>query len=248
MIRFRAPHLALLCVATAAGMTACDWMPGKPDPKNAHRPPTEITDFHTLITKNCQGCHGLGNNVGPMIALNSQTFLNLIPEQELRNVIVNGVKGTRMPAFSIANGGGLTDEQIDILVKGILAEKKPLDPAAGPLPPFAGPLGDVARGQGLFAVNCGRCHGVDGKGTPIAGSVVNPAYLGMVSNQYLRTVVISGRPELGMPDFHGFLPGRSLSGEDVSDIVAWLVSHRTNEFGQPLSQVPANPATPATVP
>jgi mono/diheme cytochrome c family protein len=135
-------------------------------------------------------------------------------------------------------GGGLTDEQITILVNGILAGKKPLDPAAGPLPAYAAPLGNPASGQAVFAVYCASCHGAGGNGGTKAGSVIDPAYLGLVSDQYLRTVTIAGRPEFGMPDWHGYIPGKSMSDQEVSDVVAWLVSNRKNEFGQPIAAEP----------
>lgn len=53
--------------------------------------------------------------------------------------------------------------------------------------------------------------------------------------EYLRTLVLAGRPELGIADFQTVIPGRPLSDGDISDIVAWLISQRKNEFGQPLS-------------
>jgi hypothetical protein len=48
----------------------------------------------------------------------------------------------------------------------------------------------------------------------------------MVSDQNLRTTVIAGRPEMGAPDWRGNVAGKPMSPEDVSDVVAWLVSQR----------------------
>ena len=62
---------------------------------------------------------------------------------------------------------------------------------------------------------------------------IHPAYLGLVSDQYLRTIVIAGR-DLGCPDFQNRVSGRPMSGEEISDVVAWLASQRKNEFGEPL--------------
>ena len=114
-----------------------------------------------------------------------------------------------MPAFAISAGGQLTDPQIDALVTGIVAWKDPAALPAEPIPAYAGSLGDVASGAEAFGVYCGSCHGADGKGGEKAGSVVNPKYLGMVSDQYLRTVTIAGRPELGCPDFARIFVGRA---------------------------------------
>jgi hypothetical protein len=54
-----------------------------------------------------------------------------------------------------------------------------------------------------------------------------------VSDQYLRTIVICGRPDLGAPDWRGNLPGTPMSRQDVADVVAWLAAQRTMTPGQP---------------
>ena len=56
---------------------------------------------------------------------------------------------------------------------------------------------------------------------------MDPSYLALVSDQYLRTTVVAGRADLGMPDWRGFIAGRALSPEEISDVVAWLVTKRT---------------------
>ena len=58
------------------------------------------------------------------------------------------------------------------------------------------------------------------------GSIVDGSYLALVSNQSLRTTVIAGRPDRGHPDWRHCVPGEALSGAQVSDVVAWLVSQR----------------------
>lgn len=136
-----------------------------------------------------------------------------------------------MIAFSEEHGGSLTEKQIDVLVEGISAWAK--GPPSGTLPAYSGPLGNAAQGATVFSTFCASCHGADGKGAK-AGSVVHPAYLGLVTNQYLRTIVIAGRNDLGCPDFKSRVPGTPMSEQDISDVVAWMVSHRTNEFGKPL--------------
>jgi hypothetical protein len=46
-------------------------------------------------------------------------------------------------------------------------------------------------------------------------------------------MVIVGRPDLGAPDFRGNLPGRAMSSDEVSDVVAWLSAQRPQVAGQP---------------
>ena len=206
---------------------------GKPKPDSKWKPASETTDFATLYRQNCIGCHGLGQVVAGSIAMDNPAYLQVVPRGTLLDVISDGISVTAMPGFSAAAGGTLTGDQIKILVNGILAKKaaKP----QGPLPPYAANLGDPARGAFVFDAACATCHGKNGSGSDKAGSVISPAYLGLVSNQYLRTIVIAGRPDLGCPDFAGRTPGKPMADADIADVTAWLVSNRKNEFGKPLA-------------
>jgi hypothetical protein len=55
-------------------------------------------------------------------------------------------------------------------------------------------------------------------------AVTEPSYLSLVTDQHLRTVTITGMPQLGMPDWRN--NNKPLSDADVTDIVAWLSSQR----------------------
>lgn len=229
--------ILLFCVFLIAG---CDWMPGKPKLSAKWQPPTAVSDFTALYNGNCLGCHGAGGVVSGSIAMDNPTYLSVVPRDALRRATQKGISGTAMPAFSISSGGTLTDTQVEILVNGILA-KKPTA-VSGSLPAYSAAPGDVTRGSAVFAAACASCHGADGAGGDKAGSVVSPAYLGLTSDQYLRTIVIAGRPDLGCPDFSNRIPGRAMTEEEIADVTAWLVSNRKNEFGQPL--VPPAPSQP----
>jgi mono/diheme cytochrome c family protein len=205
-------------------------MPGKPKPESRWRPPTALTGFTTLYRKHCLACHSDSAAPSASIPMNHPVYLNILPPDTLRRVIANGIPGTAMPNFSQETGGPLTDEQIGILADGILAWKTRVLP--GPLPAYSAPPGDVARGARAFATFCASCHGADGTGGP-RGSVVEPACLGLVTDQYLRTVIIAGRPDLGMPDWRGHAPGKPMSDQDIADVVAWLASHRVTPTPQP---------------
>lgn len=213
----------------------CEWMPGRPTKADDYVAPGDVVDFGKLYSQNCRGCHGHGGEPAGSIALDNPTYLAVVPEDVLRAVIANGVPGTAMPAFSQDNGGTLNDKQIDVLVSGIKAWARPGSAPAG-LPPYAGALGDPAAGAEVFSIFCASCHGADGRGVKdMAGSVIDPAYLGLTSNQYLRTIVIAGRNDLGCPDFASRIPGRPMTESQIADVVAWLASNRKNEFGQPLA-------------
>jgi mono/diheme cytochrome c family protein len=226
-------RLFLAC-ALAAAVTGCDNMPGKPDPKvDKWHPPQAVTDFQALYKENCQGCHGQGSQISGSFSLDNPVYLSVLPAEVLRSVIANGVPGSAMPGFAQANGGMLTDAQIDILVQGILAWA-PKPPLPGPLPPYAAAPGDAAAGQAVFAAYTASVEKAAGPGVVAGGFYANPAFLGLVSDQYLRTLILAGRPELGIPDFRTALNGQPLSDQDIADVVAWLISQRRNEFGQPL--------------
>ena len=204
---------------------------GKPKLDSKWKPASETTDFATLYRQNCIGCHGLGQVVAGSIAMDNPAYLLVVPRGTLLDVISDGIPSTAMPGFSAAAGGTLTGDQIELLVNGIVA-KKPAKPQS-PLPPYAANLGDPTRGAAAFNAACATCHGKNGGGSGKAGSVVSPAYLGLVGNQYLRTIVIAGRPDLGCPDFLNRMPGHPMTSADVADVTAWLVSNRKNEFGKP---------------
>jgi cytochrome c oxidase cbb3-type subunit 3/ubiquinol-cytochrome c reductase cytochrome c subunit len=48
-------------------------------------------------------------------------------------------------------------------------------------------------------------------------------------------MVITGRPELGAPDWRANASGRPMSNQEVTDVVAWLASRRVANPGQPYS-------------
>ena len=225
------PVRCAFAVVLGALLSGCEWMPGKPTRAQQWQAPHDIVDFNKLYAENCRGCHGAQGEISGAIALDNPMYLAVVPRDTLRTIIANGVAGTAMIGFSEEHGGPLTEKQIDVLVEGISAWAK--NPPSGELPAYSGSLGDAGQGATAFATYCASCHGAEGNGGK-AGSVVHPAYVGLVSDQYLRTIVIAGRHDLGCPDFQNRVPGKPMSEEEISGVVAWLVSHRTNEFGQPI--------------
>lgn len=225
----------LLLLGCCALLGGCDWMPGKPvAARDKWKPPTAVVDFKTLYTENCLGCHGDGQTISGALSLNNPIYLAVVPKEVLRQVIAGGLPGTKMPPFGTAQGGLLTEQQIDILVEGILAWKQPV-PSDAPLPPYAAPPGDPAAGGVLYRAYREALAKNGGARMLEQDFMANPAFLGLVSDQYLRTLILAGRPELGIPDFRSVLPGHPLSNEDIANLVAWLISQRENEFGHPVS-------------
>jgi cytochrome c oxidase cbb3-type subunit III len=230
----RQPILVIVAIVALAAGIGCSSAPGRPGKDSEVVPPNQIVDFKLLYGQNCAGCHGTDGKGGAAIALADPLFLAIADDSVIRHVAANGVSGTSMPAFAQSAGGMLTDKQIDAIVTGIRACAKPDVFRDTTLPPYAAQVaGDPKRGAAAYQTYCSSCHGADGRGGNKASSIVEGSYLALVSNQYLRTTVIAGRPELGAPDWRGDVEGRPMSAQEISDVVAWLSAHRTQFPGQP---------------
>jgi cytochrome c oxidase cbb3-type subunit III len=213
-----------LLAAALAVLTACS-SDHDPVEEQVVRP-NMIVDFNFLYSKNCAGCHGPDGKGGVAIALADPVYLAIADDAIITRVATNGVPGTSMPAFAQHSGGMLTDDQVAVITKGIRAWAKPDAVHDTPPPHEAKTPGDAKRGEAAYEMYCSSCHGAGGRGGTKGSSIVDPAYLSMVSDQNLRTTIIAGRPEIGAPDWRGNLAGKAMSPDDVSDVVAWLASQR----------------------
>ena len=223
--------------------TGCDRMRGRPGPESGVVRPDEVLAFSTLYQDNCSACHGENGKNGAAISLANPVFVAIAGESNLREVVAKGVHGKLMPAFARSAGGTLTDQQVTALVQGIIHQWGAPDLLAGKNPPpyAATAQGDAVRGQQTFAVFCARCHGETGAGGNMkdrngssnrVGSIVDPAYLALISDQGLRSITIAGRPDDGMPDWRSDT-AEPLTDQQITDIVTWLASKRIANPGQP---------------
>ena len=193
-------------------------------------------------TQNCAGCHGAGGRLGAARPLNDPLYLAFVTDDAMRQAISKGCAGTNMPAFSEQAGGHLTDQQIDLLVTGMRAHwSRPDDFKGVELPRYSiesssaatnndvsaktSQNGDASRGAATYKTFCASCHGTNGDGGS-AGSIVDPNFLSLVSDQGLRTTVVVGRADMGKPDWRGNAPGHPMSAQEIDDVVAWLAARR----------------------
>jgi len=224
----RSPIIALFALALSLmAICACNNAPGRPVADSEAVRPNEVLNFDTLFQQNCAGCHGEQGKGGAAIALNNAVYLTIADDATLRRVTAQGVAGTAMPAFAQSSGGMLTDEQIGAIVTGIRSRWSKHDsPDLQPPSYSALAAGNPQHGMNVYDTYCASCHGEAGRGGRRAGSIVDDSFLTLASDQYLRTIVIVGRQELGAPDWRGDVPGQPMSQQDVSDVVAWLSAQR----------------------
>ena len=226
------PVIAAVFAATLA-LTGCEGLPGRPRPDARELAPTEVMAFAPLYARNCAGCHGETGRLGAARPLNDPVYLAVVPTERMRQVIATGIPGTAQPAFALSAGGPLTDQQIDVLVQGVKDHWQRPDvlkdaaiPAYAATQASSGDAASVDRGRAVFAASCAGCHGQDGRGSPKGGPVTDPSYLALVSDQHLRTTVIAGRSDLGMPDWRLDGAATPLTPQQIADVVAWLVAQR----------------------
>jgi len=244
------PLISLFAVSLLAlASLGCNSAPGRPKAEPEVPRPDQVQDFSTLYKQNCAACHGENGRRGAAVSLANPEYLALAGAGTLLQTTARGVHGTLMPPFAQSAGGMLTDQQIHSLVDGMMKEWVKPDILSGQNPSLymAVGTGDAQQGQQVFTTYCARCHGMDGKGVAIneagakasRGSIVDPSYLALVSDQSLRTTTIIGLPDEGMPDWRGDVPSRAMTDKEVTDVVAWLASQRTPYPGQPYPTAPA---------
>ncbi len=250
-IGIRSMLCALLLTAGLLAVSGCGRIPGRPGPGPEVVRPEEVVDFPTLYKQNCAGCHGDNGRNGAAIDLSNPVYIAVAGESRLRDTIANGVPGKLMPAFAKSAGGMLTDRQVTVLAQGIVWHWGTPNLLAGRNPPpyLAILPGNAEHGFAAYGVYCAKCHGATGEGGPAdgkpgsksgkgwLGSIVDPSYLALISDQNLRSVTIAGRPDEAMPDWRNDA-AQPMTDQQITDILTWLASKRVANPGQPY---PTNP-------
>ncbi len=217
-------------------------------------PGDRVVEFTTLYKENCAGCHGADGMLGPAPPLNDPIFLSIVPDAVVLGLISDGRPGTPMPAFARSKGGPLTDLQVQALAAGIKPRWSTGPQVRENLPPYSIRGDDAAadreRGLKVFARACGSCHGPNGEGDDKkAGAIHDPNFLKLISDQCLRRYAITGRPDLGMPNFaekngraSDFQP---LTSAEITDLVAllahWRETDRVDNSGKGSQPVESRP-------
>jgi mono/diheme cytochrome c family protein len=255
-MKVKTPTLGATIIASVFLFAAqgCSHLPGKPGFRPETLRPDQTVDFNVLYKSNCSACHGDRGLNGPALPMNNPVYLAWAGNDHMLPIVASGESLKSIHAFAQSGGGMLTDQQVNIIVNGMIANwgKPGILNGANP-PGYSGTTTpDLAAGKIAFQAHCASCHGEDGTGAEVAakqsvtGSIVDPTYLSLIGDQGLRDIVVSGLPGEGMPDWHGDGSVKPMTDKEVTDVVAWLGSHRVQFPGQPFSSSPPASAENST--
>lgn len=207
-----------------------------------------------LYMENCLACHG-DQGEGRIGATLSKNWPSIRPDLTIKNVIVNGVAGSPMPAWGQDKGGPLTIEQVDALVAYILTwetgEPYQYIPASTPtqrpaLSPVPNVVGMPNQGAVLYDENCAMCHGRNGEGR--VGVRLAKDWPSIRPDLNVKNVITNGVTGSPMPAWSKE-NGGPLSEQDINDLTAFILALPPSAIGQqitPTSRVePMSPGSSA---
>lgn len=220
----------------ATNCAACHGADGKSGPA----PPLNDPLFRAIVPQNIVESIVLAGRAGtPMPAFAHANGGTLTAAQV--QVLVFQIKGVRYKIVEPASDSEESDSQAMKVVEdssGIAPVWGAVEPAPADAPSYLAANHSPVRTSkdfesirtGIFAQACAGCHGADGEGGKITGANNNPEFLALASDQILRRVIITGLPELGMPDYksdkHRSSDFKPLTSAQIDDLVALLAHWR----------------------
>ncbi|PYT25502.1 MAG: hypothetical protein DMG57_24905 [Acidobacteria bacterium] len=148
----------------------------------------DVAQGKGIFRNNCAFCHGLTGSGGRGPSLISGRFLHGSTDEDVKNVIRNGVPGTTMPSFDFETA------EIDHLV-GYLRTLAGSAPKSAPVP------GDPAQGRQVYLRNgCSSCHRIG-----MEGSVFGPELTRLGASRspdYIRESLLNPSADI-LDDYQG---------------------------------------------
>ncbi len=198
----------------------------------------------SLYARYCSFCHGVLGQGGPnpsnpnemVPALNSVQYLDTHDDSHIRQTISEGVEGTGMLAAP------LSEIEVDKIVEFLREWREALAELSG---------------AEMFTRYCATCHGSNGEG---GANPFNPResvttlnsqdYLSQSSDEDIYRSIVEGVSGTGMMALSQ-QKGGPLTGEEISELVAFIRGWETGigmSSGAQAQPTPAPEATPTVVP
>jgi mono/diheme cytochrome c family protein len=167
-------------------------------------------------------------------------------------VLVRGIKG-EAAADKKSGGDKLGGQKIKEESAVWVEVTKPPENAPRFVGPDTPPQLTATRLESIrtttFARACAGCHGSHGEGSVKAAKINDFAFLSLSSNLGLRRIIITGRPDLGMPDYAGSRGRGSdfhpLNDQETTELVELLQQWRRQQ--SVLTGADAGSASPSTL-
>ena len=161
----------------------------------------------------CHGYEGEGYLAEAANALANQEFLSIASDDFLIHATVYGRPETKMSAWGEAEGGPLSDKEVENIVAYIRSwqtvESKDIDFIVE---------GDIEIGIPIYEQYCQSCHGAQGEGAS-ALSLNSRTFLETATDGFLWYSILDGRSGTSMPSYE-----QLLSEEEISGLVALIRS------------------------
>jgi mono/diheme cytochrome c family protein len=179
------------------------------------------TDGQSLFSTFCNACHGphgLGAQFGispqafPAVA--NPEFLAVASNRFLRQTLMDGRSGRRMPAWG-AKEGGLRPEEIASLVEYLRSQM----PSIPSWEAVSGASAEPELGARLYRDACAECHGQNGEGA-VGPSLSDQAFLRVVEPQFIYRMIAMGREDTAMGSQPAF------NSRDIASLIAYIQSWR----------------------
>jgi len=214
---------------------------------------TEVLELGArLYNENCAVCHGIDGQ-GRVGARLAKDWPSIRPDATIRTNISNGIVGSVMPGWSLANGGPLSDSEINAIVAYILSWQTGGIPdftpssTATPRPPIE-PVpeveGDPDRGAVLYDENCVLCHGLNGEGR--VGTRLAKSWPSVRPDLTVRATIAQGLIGTTMPAWSQ-AHGGPLTEDEIDDIVAFVLTLPPPTIDDTAAQAAAEPAATSPI-
>lgn len=187
-----------------------------------------------LFQDNCAICHGPfgegGSNPGQpgdiIAPISSSEYLRARDNISLKQIVSYGQPNFGMSPFGQANGGALTDEQIDAIVAFI--RQWQINPPVE-IPPEVDSGLMALNGEEIFQKICATCHGADGKGL-IAPSLNSPEFRADYTVESMAAAIMASHENTVMLSWNGIL-----TSSQIYDVVNYIYLWGGPEPGETVS-------------